>query len=538
MKHDSIGSEAKSLTYFDEDTTETIRQVKDLWDRGALDAVIEKCLKENLNFFTFAQIIIDVTKWGRGNQRAQNVSWAMHGIKSTKPSAKFLFNDEVLPGNTKKVVSLCASEDGKVIAYAVLAAVHLGESIQGRMTPENLNKTVVPAPAQKSIPQMINLVSPETKPWSVEVGIKGLDIDGRPLRIIGVTNEKLFILFDVNNARELCSIPISGGNLGERHATIVFPNDCFFLDLSRSRLFFIDSNKETLEEIGSEGQPVRSDKLLLPEGIGIDRFKSIAVSKDGKYVVILLENHKESGSLVFGLAERNTTENAEPHGPLSVKWFKKKDLPIASNLSMVKFGSHFDKLGKIADDGAFYLANDQGDLFIIDIVSVKNKTCPLDELDGMVIVKPFDSVTAPMKSPFTRMVTAKTLPLVLTSCMKTNSISIWDSARGSKLLDIVCPYHIDELLLAYDDRILITISRSQNSMVGKLAVTFLDYIFLCGKPPRLLGAEDYPAIERLKAFSPDDDHVTALEGLTEYFFERRSVENARQRNEDSRDKTK
>jgi len=462
---------------------------------------------------------------------------AMHGIKSTKPRAKFLFNEEVLPGNTKKVVSICASEDGRILAYAVLAAVRLGESIQGRITLENKNRTVGQVSAQKSIPQMINIISPETKPWSIEVGIKGLDIEGKPLRIIGVTYKKIYILFDVNNATELCSIPISGGNLGERHATIVFPNECFFMDLNKSRLFFIDSNKETLEEISSEGQPVRSDKLLLPEGIGIDRLKSIAVSGDGKYAVILLENHKESGSIVFGLAERKTDENDEPHGALSVKWFMKKDLPIASNLSIVKSGPCFDELGKITKDGAFYLADDQGDLFMIDIVSVKNKTCPLDELDGMVIVKPFDSVTAPTKSPFTRMVTAKTLPLVLTSCMKTNSISVWDSARGSKLIDIVCPYHIDELVLAYDDRVLITISRSQNSTVGKLAVTFLDYIFLCGKPPASLGPEDYPAIERLKAFAPDDDHVSALEGLTEYFFERRSVENAQQRNEDSRDNT-
>jgi hypothetical protein len=538
VKHDSIGSEAKALTYFDEDTTESIRQIKDLWDRGALDEVVEKSVNENLNFFTFAQIIRDVREYGRASQKAQNISWAMHEIKSTKPSAKFLFNDKVLPGNTNSVVSICASEDGQIIAYAVVAAVHLGESIQGRMTEENINRTVGPVPAQMPIPKMINIVSPEAKPRSIEVGIKGLDIEGMPLRIIGVTNEKIYLLFDVRNAKELCSIPISGGNIGEHLATMVLQNECFFMDLSRNRLFFIDSNKETLEEISSDGLPVRSDKILLPEGIGIDRLKSIAVSGDGKYAVIILENHKESGSIVFGLAERKATGNDESHGPLSVKWFKKKDLPIASNLSIVKSGPCFDELGKIADDGTFYLADDQGDLFIIDIVSVKNKTCPLDELDGMIIVKPFDSVTAPTKSPFTRMVTAKTLPLVLTSCMKTNSISIWDSARGSKLLDIVCPYHIDELLLAYDDRILMTISRSQNSMVGKLAVTFLDYIFLCGKPPRLLGAEDYPAIERLKAFAPDDDHVTALEGLMEYFFERRSVENARQRNEDSRDKTK
>jgi hypothetical protein len=538
MKHDSIGSEAKTLMYFDEDSTETIRQIKDLWDRGALDEVVEKSVNENLNFFMFAQIIRDVRNYGRASQKAQNISWAMHEIKSTKPSAKFLFNDEVLPGNTKKVVSICASEDGRIIAYAVLAAVHLGESIQDRMTPENFNRTVGQATAPKPISQMINIVSPETKPWSVEVGIMGLDIEGRPLRIIGVTSEKLYILFDVNSAKELCSIPISGGNLGEHHATIVFPNECFFMDLSRNRIFFIDSKKETLEEICSDGQPVRSDKLVLPEGIGIDRLKSIAVSGDGKYVVLLLENHKESGSIVFGLAERETTENDEPRGALPTKWFKKKDLPITSNLSIVKSGPCFDELGKIKNDGAFYLADDQGDLFTIDIVSLKNNSCPLDELDGMEIVKRFDSATAPSKSPFTRMATAKTLPLVLTSCMKTNSISIWDSAKGTKLLDIACPYHIDELVLAYDDRILITISRSQNSTVGKLAVTFLDYIFLCGKPPRLLGAEDYPAIERLKAFAPDDDHVSALEGLTEYFFERRSVENARQRNEDSPDKTK
>ena len=70
-------------------------------------------------------------------------------------------------------------------------------------------------------------------------------------------------------------------------------------------------------------------------------------------------------------------------------------------------------------------------------------------------------------------------------------------------------------------RVLLTILRSQNSTVGKLAVTFLDYIFLCGKPPALLGPEDYPAIERLKAFAPDDDHVSALEGLTMHFFEKK-----------------
>jgi hypothetical protein len=69
--------------------------------------------------------------------------------------------------------------------------------------------------------------------------------------------------------------------------------------------------------------------------------------------------------------------------------------------------------------------------------------------------------------------------------------------------------------MVFHDQLLITVSKRH-----KIAVTFINYILVCGKPLSMLTGEDYIRIEPLLAMEPDNIQLQLMIDFIEYFNKR------------------
>jgi hypothetical protein len=66
--------------------------------------------------------------------------------------------------------------------------------------------------------------------------------------------------------------------------------------------------------------------------------------------------------------------------------------------------------------------------------------------------------------------------------------------------------------MVFHDQLMITVSKR-----NKMAVTFMNYILVCGKPLSMLNGEDYIRIEPLLAIDPENIQLQLMVDFIEYF---------------------
>jgi hypothetical protein len=509
-----------SLTFNTVDTSVAVSELEDLRKRGEFQALFDRCFKEDLNVAQFVRGLQCLYhSWF--SPTSHMALWRKLDplLKLFKqPSHSFLFNASFFPGNGISE-SACSSDDGQTFAYLTYSAVGIHEIGKRKaLSKEEYQRALSKGP-DEDLPSVINII--RFQPYearSISIDLEeGLKWEARP-SLVGVDANYVYVVSArTNNTKELYVLPIDGTGKGRLCMQFTCPAACYRVNLMGSRLWFIDQETKDLVEASLDGTRISSSLLQLPDGLDFDQLHELVISKDGRYALITVNNRTEESRYVFGLAQRSLPGNALESPLVSIQWFRRKDLRDATFFTSCTYGPAFDVIGDLTEEGAFYCLDISGQLYSIDLRAMHESTQQLEALNDLEILRSFQRTNTENKSPFAVMARARTRPLVATYCMKTDSIQVWDSARRSRLLELACPYHIDEMFFIQEDRILVTISRSMGKTCGTVAVTFLDYALLLGKSPVLFSAADYVRLTPLLSLAPDDIELRILDCLIRYF---------------------
>jgi hypothetical protein len=272
-------------------------------------------------------------------------------------------------------------------------------------------------------------------------------------------------------------------------------------------------------ESGLNGRILNQSSLHMPDDLEITQLSELVITNDAKVMLLSVDQHNSYSRYVFALGSRRNASLDDESDGWSVRWFRVKDLSGPSCFTNCLVGPVYDGAGHAGSSDAFYCLDQTGLLNIFDLGQVRDRAIPLADLDGSSMLVPCGHVGTKGNSWLSGFALARSLPLAASFSMETKSIQVWDLARKARLFELVCPYNIDAIYFLNNDRLLVTVERSMGINHGTVALSFLDYALLMGKPPVLYTAKDYVRLKPLLAVAPDDPELKALEQLICYFAE-------------------
>lgn len=518
------------LTFSGKDTSLAISELERLWAKGDPNAVYDRCFAEDVTFKVFVEVMSALNKTSFSPTNHYELWQALGKLLVDKPTTStgnFLFNQRVLPGNGE-ATSLCASDDGMVLAYLTFAAAKLQDEGQIKGLSRTELATALERKEAIEEPRLINII--KLRPYEVRSVDVPQDSDGKSgnsFRLLGIDTDTIYAIEEkTNDQKHLYRIPLDGTPKRDCCLSFRCPDMCYHLDLRQGRFCYFDLDSVSLVETSLFGERRSSVPLPMVEGPGVESLHQLVVAPNGKDLVLTVNNRIEEQRYVFAVVRREL--GAESDGTLSVqiRWFLKKDLRNAQFLTCCAYGPSFNPRGTHSEQGAFYFLDASGQVFQIESRDLEEAKGELEELDGMDVLKPFQAISTGEKSLFAQMAIARQFPIVATTSQKPSTVRIWDSARKVRLLELESPRPIDAILFAHNDQMIVTVSRYADKMWGNVAVTYLNYALLLGKPPIQLCAEDYVRIKPLMEIAPTDTDLKLLECMIKYFSTMKKADTA------------
>ncbi len=373
--------------------------------------------------------------------------------------------------------------------------------------------------ADKVTPMRINIIG--TSPYQVR-SISIDPSDGFPWRgmprLLGIDDRFVYVMADeVNDRHTFIRVPVDGSPRIEEPHEFRSPGQCYFFDPLHPRMWYIDSDARALVEAELDGWSIHQIPLQLPEDLEVSQLHELVMADEGKIMFLSVDHRQAFSRFVFALGSKMEDSSEPELERWSMRWFRVKDLEGPTCISNCLSGLAYDTSGHARGTDAFYCLDRTGLLFTLDLEQVRNESGQLDDLDASVLLKPCGQVDTKGDNWLSGFELARTLPLAASYSMTTNSIQVWDLARKCRLYELECPHHIDAVFFLHEDRLLVTVERSMGIKHGTVAVTFLDYALLMGKPPVLFTAKDYVRLKPLLAVAPNDAELKILECLIRYF---------------------
>jgi len=508
------------LTFNSRDTTACRIELEALRKDKDAQGLFARCLREDINAPMTIQVMKSLShSWFFPKDHGtlwNNLSESLKLYK--RPCKSLLFNSSLLPGNGI-ATSATTSLDGNTFAYLTNAAVSLEELETRRPATKVEYEAALARGPDKDQPIRINIIS--ISPYR----IRSIAIDpkdgfpwGTIPRLLGLDDDFVYVMADEANGQcTFIKVPCDGSPRSEAPLVFNCPGHCVHFDQVASRLWYIDRDTKALVESGLDGRIIHRSTLHLPDDLAITQLNELVIARNGKSLILSVDQHYSSSRYVFALGSRNKVSSGDEAEGWSVRWLRAKELLGTSCLTNCLVGPAFDNSGTACGGDAFYCLDQTGLLNIVDLGRIEDEATPLADLDSSSLLVPCGHVGTKGKSWATGVALATSLPLAASFSMETNSIQIWDLARKDRLFELACPYHIDDIYFLNDDRLLVTVERSKGNNHGTIALSFLDYALLMGKPPVLYNAKDYVRLKPLLAIAPDDPELRILEQLIRYF---------------------
>lgn len=513
------------LTFNVGDTTacrtelETLRKAKDA------QGLFDRCLREDINASMSIQVMKSLLhNWFSPKNHGSFWSDLAEPLKLYKrPCKSLLFNSSLLPGNGI-ATSATTSLDGKTFAYLTNAAVSLEELETRRPATKLEYEAALARGPDKDQPKRINIIS--ISPYR----IRSIAIDpkdgfpwGTIPRLLGLDDDFVYVIANEANGRcTFIKVPCDGSPRAESSLIFNCPGRCYHFDQTASRLWYIDRDTKALVQSGLDGRIIRQSTLHLPDDLEIAQLNELTIARDGKSLILSIDQHFSCSRYVFAFGSRNKDSSEDETEDWSVRWFRTKELLGTSSLKNCLVGPAYDNSGTTKSGDAFYCLDQTDALNFIDLGHVQDKATPLADLDASSLLVPCGQLEKKGKSSMSCFALAVTLPLAASYSMESNCIQVWDIARKTRLFELACPYHIDDMFFLNDDRLLVTVVRSLGNKQGTIALSFFDYALLIGKPPVLYTAKDYVRLKPLLAIAPDEPELKVLEQLIRYFTVKKS----------------
>lgn len=508
------------LTYNFGDTTVCRTELEALWNAKDAQGLFGRCLREDINASMTIQVMKNLShSWFSPKEHGALWNNQSEPLKLYKrPCKSLLFNQNVLPGNGLAQTAT-SSLDGKTFAYLTNAAVGLEELETRRPSTKAEYEAALQHGPDKNLPMRINIIG--ISPYRV----RSIAIDpkdefpwrGMP-RLLGIDDDFVYVMADeTNGLHSFIKVPCDGSSRAEAPLMFNCPGRCYHFDQEASLLWYIDSDTKALVESSLDGHIINQSALHLPNDLEITQLNELVIADDGKAMLLSVDQHFAYSRFVFALGYRNKASSEDGSEGWPLKWFRVKDLSGPSCFTNCLAGPAFDNAGQAGSGDAFYCLDQTGLLNILDLGQVRDRTIPLADLDASSLLVSCGHVETKGNSWLSGFALATSLPLAASYSMETKSIQVWDLARKARLFELVCPYNIDAMYFLNDDRLLVTVERSMGINHGTVALSFLDYALLMGKPPVLYTAKDYVRLKPLLAVAPDDPELKVLEQLIRYF---------------------
>jgi hypothetical protein len=415
---------------------------------------------------------------------------------------RFLFIDDVLPGNAK-AESFCTSADGSMLAYLSMAAAPL-QALQGRyvrqsfprMPEASSHDTARPA---TSSPRIVNVVSLDPYDfWTLSLDDILHDLILTGLELVWLDGNHLYATQSTGVQKRLIDIGVRDGVL---HGSYDLGDHCgaLFLDIEGKRCTFIDTALETLNRLSLSDGSQQSHPLSLPSGLSARDLRALEFTPDGTVGVILVGPRSDSSDVLMAIvrAEPCTDHQA---WEFAIRWIKRKEAWLEFGFEKVRFSSPHMPTDSAAEAGVFYFIDTTVTIHSLSVSSLIRQK--LEEIDPAHLFSAIPASKGGKKAAFPAMTIGSERPLLVTYSMATERISVWDTSTSSLLVSLPCPFQVDRLELVAHDTLLIAKSRSVRSTRDRLAVTFLDFLFLAGQAPTSLNDDCIPVLEPLEAWAP------------------------------------
>jgi hypothetical protein len=249
------------------------------------------------------------------------------------------------------------------------------------------------------------------------------------------------------------------------------------------------------------------------------------VSQDGRYIALTKE--KQNNMKYLGvLIDRGRESIIKPTNQiefteLNVKYFPNDQYGFVSEYVDGVF-SPFDILGHQGGNPVLYLLDCNGKIDQYSIIDRDDKLFLYDKMKGINQLDTAETYSEYYVSPSKKIGKYSTIlcsghryPLLTTfwqSETDGNELRFYSISEREYVFTAFCPYLLNSIGMVFHDQLLITVSKR-----NKMAVTFINYILVCGKPLSMLNVEDYIRIEPLLAIEPNNIQLQIMIDFIEYF---------------------
>jgi hypothetical protein len=508
------------LEFLGKSSSSVIEELNELWAKREFDSVFDRCFADDVNSNIFLSVMRKLARQNYMPKTHIELWRAIDPLVSQlpeKPSKVFLFNQTIIPGNAL-ALSSCTSDDGNRFAYLTTAVTKLQEKPNHKGFSKEELKSALQRQNPIGLSHLINVVqfSPY-KAWSIDMVTEGGESLSYSSRLLGIDEEAIYVVDENGNGlTRLFRLAIDGTGKAENILSARVPGKCYHLNLRDNAFCYIDTDAISIVRASLVGKGKNEVAITLPDNLNVDNLHELVASPDGNTIIITVNNRTEEHRQVFGVVKLEIGTGNENATLSESRWFLRKELPHVRFLvnAATRTSINFD--GSRREQIAFYFIDVSGNIFTIDDAVLELPEGGISKLDGMDFLKPFENIYTE-DNPYTQISLARRVPIVASYEQKSLVVRLWDAARRTRLVDISTPKKIETMSFMQDDRLLLSVFRNTNKMEGQIAVTFIDYILLSGKPPVEFDAHDLVRLKPLLAFAPDEAELKVMEQVIKYF---------------------
>jgi hypothetical protein len=508
------------LEFLGKSSSTAIEELNELWAKREFDSVFDRCFADDINLSIFLSVMRALSIRNFMPKTHRELWQAIDPLvsqMSDQPSKAFLFNQTIIPGNAL-ALSCCTSDDGNLFAYLTKAATKLQEKANRKGFSREELKEVLLRQNPIGISDLINVVQfAPYKAWSIDLPTEGGESLGYASRLLGIEGEAIYAIDEkTNGAMRLFRLALDGTGKAETLMSAKIPGKCYQLNLRESAFCYIDLDASSIVRVSLVGKGKSEVALTLPDNLDIEKLHELVSSPEGNTIIITVNNRNEEHRQVFGVIRLKTGIGNESATLSESRWFLQKDLPRVKFLVNAATRASINSDGTRREQTAFYFNDVSGNIFTIDDAELELPEGGISKLDGMDFLKPFEPIYTE-DNPYAQISLARKVPLIASYEQKSRVVRLWDAARRTRLVDISTPKKVETMSFLQDDRLFLTVFRNTNNMEGQIAVTFIDYILLSGKPPIEFDSHDIVRLKPLQAFAPDEVELKVMEHVIKYF---------------------
>ena len=508
------------LEFLGKSSSAAVEELTELWSKRELDSVFARCFADDVNSNIFLSVMRKLSRRNYIPKTHMELWRAIDPLVSQmpdKPSKVFLFNQTIIPGNAL-ALSSCTSDDGNRFAYLTMAATKLQEKANRKGFSREELKEVLQRQNPIEVSYLINIVQfAPYKAWSIDLPNEEGESLGYTSRLLGIDGDVIYFIDEkVNGLKRLFRLAQDGTGNAEILLSAKIPGKCYQLNLQDNVFCYVDLDANSIVRASLVGKGKSEVALTLPDNLDAEKLHKLVASLEGNTIIITVNNRTEEHRQVFGVIKLKIGTGSENATLSESRWFLRKELPRARFLVDAATMASINSDGTRREQTAFYFIDVSGNISTIDDAVLELPEGGISKLDGMDFFKPFEPIYTE-DNPYTQISLARRVPLIASYEQKSCVVRLWDAARRTRLVDISTPKKVETMSFMQDDRLLLTVFRNTNKMEGQIAVTFIDYILLSGKPPVEFDAHDLVRLKPLLAFAPDEVELKVMEQVVKYF---------------------